>query len=465
MAENPSRQSFDEVARTHQGSATMLYLLELNRRARMAKGADELYFLLTNATHTLTPYRQAALWRRNDRVLALSGVAEPDRNAPYVTWLSQLFKSIDDPDGLPQRVDASLINADLKELWAEWLPPHALCIPLGGKFVGALLLVRDQAFTDQEVALLEEWTQIWIHAWSALTTQTQAKRWFWRLHWHSRSDSKAAAPLRWYRRKMFWLALAIAIAMVIPVPISVLAPSELVPAQPVVIRSPIEGVIANFDVKPNAVVEKDQPLFSFDAGLIETRVQVARQALETALAQYRQTSQLALFDPKYKAELVAQAGQIEEKRSEFEYLKSQRQRAKVRSPIAGTVLFDDPSSWVGKPVGVGERILRIARTGDVEVESWLALADAIDLKEGDPVTLYLQADPLKPVYAKLYYFSHEAVLRPDGSYAYRIRARLEEGEHPRVGLKGTARISGTWTTMGYWLLRRPLASLRATLGY
>ena len=59
------------------------------------------------------------------------------------------------------------------------------------------------------------------------------------------------------------------------------------------------------------------------------------------------------------------------------------------------------------------------------------------------VTLYLNATPLDPVAATLLYAAHEAVARPDGSFAYRLRARLEPGEpHLRVGLKGTARISG-----------------------
>lgn len=76
----------------------------------------------------------------------------------------------------------------------------------------------------------------------------------------------------------------------------------------------------------------------------------------------------------------------------------------------------------------------------------------------------MQAHPLSPVEARLHYFSHEAVQRPDGGYAYRVRARIEEGQAPRVGLKGTARISGRWTPLSYWLLRRPLAAIRTTLG-
>jgi hypothetical protein len=57
------------------------------------------------------------------------------------------------------------------------------------------------------------------------------------------------------------------------------------------------------------------------------------------------------------------------------------------------------------------------------------------------------------------------VERPDGSFAYRVRARLDAPTEHRVGLKGTARFSGGWVPLGYWALRRPLASLRAAIGW
>ena len=128
------------------------------------------------------------------------------------------------------------------------------------------------------------------------------------------------------------------------------------------------------------------------------------------------------------------------------------------------VLFDDPSEWIGKPVSVGERILRLAAPGDAEVEAWLPLADAIALPDGAPVQLYLNASPLSALSAQLRYMAHDAVQRPDGSYAYRVRATLEAPTTQRVGLKGTAKLQGEWVPLLYWVLRRPLASVRTTLG-
>ncbi len=218
-------------------------------------------------------------------------------------------------------------------------------------------------------------------------------------------------------------------------------------------------------MQPNQQVKADQALFSFDEIVIQSRLEVAQQALATAETDYRQTSQLALSDAKSRTQLGLLAGKAEERRAEIDALQEQLARARVLAPQAGVVLMDGPSEWIGKPVTMGERILRIAILDDVEVEAWVSVADAIRLSPGDGITLYLSASPLSPVSATLRYMAHDAVQRPDGTFAYRIRATLEEKTSHRVGLKGTAKLHGGWVPLSYWMLRRPWATVRSYLGW
>jgi hypothetical protein len=81
------------------------------------------------------------------------------------------------------------------------------------------------------------------------------------------------------------------------------------------------------------------------------------------------------------------------------------------------------------------------------------------------VQLFLNAQPLQPVSATLRFMAHEAVQRADGSFAYRVRATLDRETEHRVGLKGTARLQGDPVPLAYWILRRPIASLRTTIGF
>jgi multidrug efflux pump subunit AcrA (membrane-fusion protein) len=206
-------------------------------------------------------------------------------------------------------------------------------------------------------------------------------------------------------------------------------------------------------------------LFSFDEIVIQSRMDVAVQALRTAETDYRQTNQLALSDQRARVQLGLLLGKIEERQAEIEFLQEQMARARVLTPQAGVVLMDDPAEWIGRPVSTGERILRIATLDDVEVEAWLPLADAIELQAGDEVMLYLSASPLLPVAAQLRYMAHEAVQRPDGNFAYRVRATLNVPTEHRVGLKGTAKLHGKSVPLAFWMMRRPWATLRTYVGW
>ena len=261
------------------------------------------------------------------------------------------------------------------------------------------------------------------------------------------------------------IGLAALALLALPVRLTVLAPGELVPANPAVIRAPLDGVIGQFHVRPNAAVAAGQVLFSFDEGPIASRLEVARQALASAEAEYRQFAQMALADARSKGQIAGLLGKIGEKRAEAEFLESQFERSRVASPQEGVAIFDDPSEWIGRPVQTGERVMRIAAPGDVEIEAWLTIGDAIPLASAAQVGLYLAADPLATVSGRVRYVSHDATPRPDGSYAYRVRATLDAASGQRVGLKGTAKLYGAWVPLGYWVIRRPLATVRQYLAF
>jgi hypothetical protein len=309
---------------------------------------------------------------------------------------------------------------------------------------------------------MQEWCAAWWLACHALpATRRKGVRSLWsRLRQHL---APVPGKAWWRQARVRWLG-AIVLVLLLPVRLTVLAPGELVPANPLVVRAPLDGVIDVFHVQPNQAVQKDQPLFGFDEALIKSRLDVAQQNLATAETEYRQTTQQALIDPKYRNQLALLTGKIEERRAEVEYLQEQFNRSRVLAAGEGIALFDSPSEWIGRPVTVGERIMRIARPDDNEVEVWLPLADGVAFDPGTDVTLYLNASPLSPVEARLRYMAHEAVQRPDGQYAYRIRATLAEKTPHRVGMKGTAKLHGGWVPLAYWVFRRPWAGLRTTLG-
>jgi multidrug efflux pump subunit AcrA (membrane-fusion protein) len=470
-------------------------LLHLARRARHAVSSAELGFIAVNETHALAPYRQAALWLPENGVTALSGVVSPEANAPFVHWLDRIgtVLAASAPE-VPIVISPDLLAPEDAAEWDDWLSAHALWLPMplpAGS--GGLLLSREEPWQVSEVQLLTEWCDMWLHAWQGKHRPGKAD-WFMRQLQRPRMSLASAGatagesaagvqpqsatelvrtvlqrlgglPAEVWRSPAKRYATLALLCLFIPVRLTVLVPGELVPAQPAAIRAPLEGTVDRFFVTPNQVVKTGAPLFQLDLTSLNSKLDVARQGLATADAEYRQAAQQAVFDSRSKAQLSTLQGRIAERTADVEYLQAQLARAQVVAPRDGVALVDDPSEWIGKPVVTGERVMTIADEHDVEVEAWLAPADAIDMPDKTPVTLYLNSAPLAPVKAHLRYAAHEATPRPDGSFAYRVRAVLDADENrPRVGLKGTARVSGNYVPVIYWILRRPLAAIRPWLG-
>jgi hypothetical protein len=388
-------------------------------------------------------------------VQSLSGVGELDRNAPYAQWADRLCRHLARQALPAQIVDRTALPAEVADAWAEWLPAHGLWLPLPGTATGGLLLATDDECPPAAQALLEEWLHGWAHAWTALQ-RPRLRGWG-----RAAPSTDAGAPTpRWWRRRPVQVALAVLVVLCLPVRLTVLAPAELVAADAAVVRAPLDGVVERFHVQPNQAVKAGELLFSFDQAPIASRLEVARQALATAQVEYRQSAQLSLADARNKGQLAVLQGRIEERRAEAAFLADQFERSRVTAPRDGVALFDDPSEWEGRPVRTGERILRVVDPHRVEVEAWLPVGDAIPLPDHAPLQMYLAATPLDPVQATLRYMAHDPVQRPDGHYAYRVRATLQASTAHRIGLQGTARLQAGWVPLGYWVLRRPLAVIR-----
>ncbi|MNE22737.1 hypothetical protein D3C80_1159610 [compost metagenome] len=176
-------------------------------------------------------------------------------------------------------------------------------------------------------------------------------------------------------------------------------------------------------------------------------------------------SQRAFDNPQSKSELTLLHGRVQQRRAELAAVKAQLQRTQVRAPRAGVAVYSDPNDWLGKPVSTGERILLIAEPKQPAMLIQLPVADAIALEPGAEVTLFLTAYPLTPLKGKVLETSYQAQANEEGVVAYRLLASIDgEPEHARLGLHGTARLYGERVVLGYYLLRRPFAALRAWSG-
>lgn len=423
--------------------------LGLETQARAASNTEQLAFSMVNDGQSLLGFRHAALLIAG-KVRALTGISVVEANAPFVAFVERACSSLlkHGASGEARAVDAASLDDQDIEDWQSLSAAHAFWLPLKdrqGSVFGGLWLARDYAFGEAEQTLLRQLAGTYAHAWLALEPRKP-----WRL--------------RWPRKKLFALACALALLLLVPVRQSVLAPAEVVPLGGRVVTAPLDGVIAEILVKPNQGVEEGDLLVRFDATTLKAQADVAERALGVAEAELRANTQRAFSDTDSNARIDLLAARVEQKRAERDYARQLLARSEVRAERAGIAVFADAERWIGKPVQTGERLMQIADPRQAELRIELPVGDAIALQPGADIGLFLDSDPLNRHSARLERSAYEAQISAAGHLAYRLDASFV-GNPPRIGLRGTAKLFGGNAPLAYYLLRRPLAAARQSLGF
>ena len=434
-------------------------LLEFERRIQSSQSNREVAFRAVNDGSQVLHFDQAVLWRYDvlgrPMIAVASGLADVSVDSPFQQWLVRLVQAIAPEEfSAPQSLSAEeLPDAALAD-GEEWCPAHLLHCPLRGPTgapLGGMLYFRNEPFTEAERALAE---------WMARSTGYGL--WAWRSERH--------ALKRWLKARSTWkvigtLVAVVALAALIPVNMSALAPAEITPLRPIPVTSPMDGVVRDILVQPNQNVKADQVVAVLEDTALRNRLEVAVKALDIARADLQRATFKSFADEASRLELQVLNARVQEKATEVAYLNELLARSKLQAPQGGLAIFSSQEDWRGRPVQVGERVMVIADPSLVDVTVYLPPEDAVELEAGARVDVLLHVDPLSPLQAQIERASYEASAQADGTLAYVVRARLADGQAlPRIGLRGTAKIYAGQVTLGYYLLRKPIAYVRRSLG-
>jgi multidrug resistance efflux pump len=451
----PAVHVLTESARREAYLSSLLYI---EQRARDASTKQELAFLIVNDSRKISGSRQiflVSLEAGKPKVIAISDVTAIDAAAPFVQWAEQLAARLADDGGL---ADARMIA--LSTLWdkdnsdAQFYPfQNIFWAPLKGRdgevFAGCLL-ARQEPWNETEKAPILRLAGTFQHAWLALSEKKRIR--------------VGARQRRWLIPLLVCAAIG---ACAVPVPLTALAPVEIVARNPLIISAPFDGVIDEIVVEPNAPVKKGQPLIRFVDTVFRNKFLVAEKSVEVASARYRRDQQAAMQDATARHDMAIARAELGLALSERDYAKEVLSKANVTAPADGIAIFANKDSWRGKPVATGEQILQIADPASVELRIDLPVRDAIVLKEGADVNVYLDAFPLDTMKARVTHASYQAETVDTQKLAYRIRAEIAGAPHSvpaRIGSRGTAQVYGEPVPLIFYLLRRPISVIRQSIG-
>lgn len=428
----------------------------MQQRLRALANLTEFGHFLVNDSQKILAYRTAVFWQARaagrGQMQAVSGIPEPVADAPFTIWMTRLCHHLSRSMKTVSRVSVSDIDEAIALDWAEYLPAHVVWLPLTnaeGDIIGGLIFARDIAWRDEELALLSHWAEAAAHAFDALL--------------HRRTS--LFDRLRHFRTQITLAFVALFILMMFwPVSLTVLAPAEVIASRPDIIRAPLDGVIGSIEVQPNSAVKAGDVLLRLDDASLLARMDVAKQELAVARAEYRRAEQAAVTDRQASTTIPMLSARIDQARAEVAYIDSLIKKIELRAERDGIAIIADAAELLGRPVKIGEKLMTLADPAQIEIEAWLEVSNSIPLPEDAQIELFLNVDPGNPYAASLDYVNYQAEVSPEGILAFRSRARFDDSADLRIGWHGTAKFYGAEVPLYYYLFRRPFAVFRQWVG-
>lgn len=436
-------------------------LLMLEAAIRQQKSPEELAIWAVNELQDLLDFSQSVVFRLNNRgaarVMAISGLSDVNREAPFVRWIESLVAENvkgtgqKDSAGEIRQINLAAENHAIGDENGVYAFRHGLVVPLAdfdGQVFGVWLLARSSPWAEGQITIAGRLGETTSHAFQTLLPKRRLR---------SRSISN-----RW----RIGLPVLLALALFIPVPMTTLAPAEIIADEPFVVAAPLDGVVSEIAFEANSTIKAGDVLFEYENTEVKAAAEVARRKELVAVARLATARQAAFGDAGVYRQLAIAKAEVNLSQAERGFADKRLARSIVRAPRSGLLIYSGRRDLIGKPVKTGERVMEIADTGKVTIRIDLPVADAIALQNGAKVRLFLDANPLNALTARLRHASYSAREVAGVGLVYRIIADIEGTAKvpPRIGLRGTAQIFGDKVSLGFYLFRKPISAVRQYLG-
>jgi RND family efflux transporter MFP subunit len=255
------------------------------------------------------------------------------------------------------------------------------------------------------------------------------------------------------RRRALTIGTAIAVLLIlvlVPIPMRVDGTAQVGPDQTQYVRAEQDGVVQSVLVHEGQRVEPGTPL-----------AQMADWTERAALAgvQARYNTAMALMAQALVSNDATAAGQ---RQLEANYLRGELQRATeqldrmtLRSQIAGVVATPHVEDIAGKKLSLGDPIMELVSTNDVEVDVAVPESDLSLVRVNDPARIKLESFPTRTFAGRV------SVVSPMGEVVGDMRAFYARILVPnpngalRPGMQGYSKIRTGLRPLGYVLFRDP----------
>lgn len=171
----------------------------------------------------------------------------------------------------------------------------------------------------------------------------------------------------------------------------VVLPGTVEPIRTVGVNAQVSGALLEVPVEEGDRVREGQVMARLDDRELQAQLRSAEAAYEVAEAAFQRARQLrerqVITQPEYEADRTA----FEAARAQLDQIRTRVGFTEVRSPIGGVVTAKLVQS--GDVIGVQGRLLDVAEVDTMVVRVSVSELDVVEIAEGDPVAVELDARP------------------------------------------------------------------------
>jgi len=392
--------------------------------------------------------------RGRDPLLAVSGGAEVAQDHAFADAMRSLRElHLEVSVGvLVKALDDAGTHPALFQLQQEMEGTALLWLPLS---IGA-----DEAERPEYALCLQRWSGVSWHQ-NDLQLLQHAAPFLGQALQRQRKKQRSS------QRRWWWAGAGLLLAsLFLPVTASITAPMKIIADRPDYLFASMDGIVRELHVRPGQWVEAGAPLFSFDARVLDKRLQEARQKVAVVRAELMSQQAAAYGDSKARAEVPVKQLQVEQAEADVRFYRQQRQRADVKAEHAGVVVLDDPEALIGASLRTGELVMSLADPQRVKARLMVAAGDVGLVHEDAEMELRLDYDPFRVLAAKVSNIGFEVRLSEDqvpSVIVDGVWAKTPQGVRP--GQRGVAKVFADKTLLGVQLLRKPWLALRGFFGF
>lgn len=264
------------------------------------------------------------------------------------------------------------------------------------------------------------------------------------------------------RRGKALLACAVVVALMLLLPVGhrVRCECTVEPVTRRFVAAPFDGPLEKALVEPGDLVEAGQLLARMDGREVAWELAGIRADL------HRAAKQRAGHLATHASGDAAIAGyEVDRLKIRTKLLEHRDRNVELRSPIAGMVVSGDLKETEGMPLQVGQTLFEVAPLDEMVIELAVAEDDYAYVRPGMPVTIRLNAFPLRQIAASIERIHPRSEQRDEQNvFVAEVRPQ-DPGSGLRPGMRGTAHIESDAYPLGWNLFRRPFAAALARLGW